>query len=197
MTNLTDAHQTKSAANPDFIELYKIVRAGQQSWADQHLQYLFQFLVAIGSFTTITFGGFLIFRDNKALATLALLVPLAGLAFNIVLSFFAFKVCDRAYRRFLEEVSICSKLEAELGFWNERPPGSKLFRNDKYFLPDRWLKASEKELTVAEFVDRGLCEGVNLYSRIVFVLIFLANAAFFLWSITNAISNCVIFVCRS
>ncbi len=184
ITSAPSDHESNS------LELYKIVRNGQTAWAGLHLDYTFRFVVAAGAILTLMLN---VVSQKELRDYWVVFLVLALGVVNIVLCYVAEKVCDRAYQRFLEEVTIGTKLEAILGFHNDRPQStSTVFAGDKSILPDRWIESwrkpdqrlKSKEIATAnDFVDLSMNQGVNRYSRILFRVFLSANVVVFVIAI--------------
>ena len=92
----------------------------------------------------------------------------------------AIRICDRFYRGFLERIGIAAKLESVLGLRDpvdrtgEGQDKAHVFPEDRYLLPERWIKAGQYA-TTEKFIQEKMGAGVNRPARLTFYSLILVN----------------------
>jgi hypothetical protein len=158
------------------FEFYKLLASQQISWLNLHREYAQHHLTFIAAVFAVTLGAIYQFKDNPWLS----LVVAIGPAINILLCANASRVCDRFYRRFLEGITIQTKLEALVDFTSPRSDigisseSSIPFPEDQYILPERWHE-SRQYARAAQFVEAKMDGGANRLIRRIFRLLLAAN----------------------
>ena len=166
---------------------YKLIRSEEISWLNLRRQYSQQYLTLISAIFAISLGAFYQFKNDPLLVIAVTLGPLL----NILLCITAIKMCNRFYRRFLEGITIQAKIESLLGLDNQREKNQKdaaihSFPDDKYYLPDRWLK-SRKQRSSLDFVNEHMGSGSNRYVQLSFWLLLIANIVLIIGIIISSI----------
>ena len=157
------------------FDFYTLIRGQEIAWLNLHRQYSQQYLTLISAIFAISLGAFYQFKNYPLLVIAIILGPLL----NILLCITAIKMCNRFYQRFLEGVTIQAKIEPLLGLDNQRGKNQKdpvihPFPNDRYYLPDRWLK-SQKQKSSLDFVNEHMKSGSNKYVQLSFRILLVAN----------------------
>lgn len=158
------------------FQFYKFLASQQISWLNLHREYAQHHLTFIAAVFAVTLGAIYQFKDNPWLS----LVVAIGPVINILLCANASRVCDRFYRRFLEGITIQTKLEALVGFTSPRSDidvsreSSIPFPQDRYILPERWHD-SRQYARAAQFVEAKMDGGSNRLIRRIFRLLLVAN----------------------
>jgi len=158
------------------VELYKVHVGGQSEWLGLHQKHCQQFLVLISAVSAASltalhyFGG-----DPVVLCAICM-----GPALNVILAITAIKLCSRAYKRFLEDVTIAAKLQPLLGLSKREADGNhgedtQVFGDDVAYTPSRWHRARADHGTADEFVRAYGNRGAHLYVTVTFGALIIAN----------------------
>ena len=169
------------------FDFYKLIRGEEISWLNLHRQYSQQYLTLISAIFAVSLGALYQFKEDPLL----ILAVILGLLLNVLLCITAIKMCNRFYQRFLEGVTIQAKIEPLLGLSNPREEKAENatvwpYPNDKYYLPERWLKSRSQKSSL-DFVNDHMKSGSNKYVQLSFWLLLVANIALIIGIIVSSI----------
>jgi hypothetical protein len=154
----------------DILELYKLFRNELHISIDLHRKHLQHYLTFITAVLGATIAGF--YQVGLGWLTMILVI---GPVINIFMCMLAIRMCDRFYEGMLEDITITAKLEDLIGLLNPRGNNETVFPNDRFIVPERWLKGREFA-TSAEFVEKNMDRGVNEIAKRIFYVLILVNA---------------------
>lgn len=157
----------------ELFHLYLQIARGQSVWLEFHRAYAFRYLglatASIAAQATL-FGAV-----GKGLEPVILsysqlgwVLPVGVLAFASAEAISSgVSCCDRAYRRWLEDITIMAKLEALLGLDGTRPARRehRVFPDDCHLLPTRWLADRAEHKSGRAFVEDKMSAGSNALVR--------------------------------
>lgn len=160
------------------VELYRIHSDGSFRSLDLHRQHAGQYFAIVTPVLAAALAGLYHFSDRTSLLLLMLSAPIL----NIFVCRLAEDVCDRFYQRFLEEVTVQSKLQALIGLARQRSTPtdaseSAPFSGDAHILPERWLMPHSRYRRSADFVRESMNSGSNRGVRRCFRVLLVANIA--------------------
>jgi hypothetical protein len=159
------------------FEIYKLFRGEFFQAIENHRETLQNYLAFAAAVLGATIVGFLQIRDIGYIGAIILTGPIL----NVSLCTLAIRICDRFYLAFLERVAIIAKLDSALGFLDpvdltdEGQDKAHVFPEDRYLLPERWIKAGQQYATAEEFIQQHLNAGVNRLARQTFQLLIVVN----------------------
>lgn len=159
------------------LELYKVFRSERNGNFVLHQDALEHYLTFTVAILGATIAGALGIRGMGWTGTVVLLGPIL----NVVVCLLAVRMCDRYYLGALEKIAILAKLESVLGLRDrlDLTSGSRedagMFTEDRYFLPERWIKGTRHATTTEEFVRQHLNVGVNRIAKQTFHFLILVN----------------------
>ena len=177
--------------NEDRIwDLYKIYCEDQRAYLGFHYRYKYYYTLLLSALLAVFVGGILEFHESPYTPVL-FAIPILMIAVSTLgrLSI------DRYYKRFLESITICAKIENVLGL--DRSIRTKksefteiLWSKDKQLLPYRWMRDRTecgKYESSEDFIDERMNMGDNKYARWTFWLFGLSSVglilvtSFILW----------------
>ncbi|MHB0876580.1 MAG: hypothetical protein ACYC5O_11125 [Anaerolineae bacterium] len=159
------------------LSIYEIVSARQVAWLNLHQQYAFQYATVVAALITAAaaVAGFMTPQSGDRAWRLPM-AAIAGVA--AILCAVAISACDRAYQRWLEDVTIMSKLEALLRLDRPRPQPvpRHAFPDDTGVLPERWLSDRADVTRASDFVATRRPKGAHRAFVLTFEILGLALA---------------------
>ena len=158
----------------DALELYKLFRQEDATWMDSHRDHLHHYATLISAILAASIAAVWQLKGS-----VLLLFALIGPIVNIVLCRLGRDMCDRAYRAFLEGISVQAKLEPMIGLVGQRPPtgDSAPFAQDEAIVPERWIKGRRDWPTSEQFVSAHMGSSANGTARSTFTLLMYINIA--------------------
>ena len=186
MVDETSANSSMIVDRQEALDLYHSMKAGELAWIGLYRQTTFGFLtLTIATLGATVSGHIASSADNE----MRLVIAVAGPLVNVLLCVTAMQITNRYYRRFLECITVMSKLEDELGlnrrgFLSTGSQNAKVFPEDTTLLPHRWADDKVGYDTSQEFIDVKAGGGINVLTQGLFWLIVGINivvGALLLW----------------
>jgi len=99
-------------------------------------------------------------RSSIPLLLLYLMLP----GFIMSMSYMGERDLKRRWKRILEAIANCSKIESLLGVDTEISGKLRVFQKDRYLFPERWFKSRSKYSTTEDFIE-GELKPENMYTQ--------------------------------
>ncbi|HLO15906.1 MAG TPA: hypothetical protein VK206_13820 [Anaerolineales bacterium] len=150
------------------VDLYKMYRNEIGIHLNLHRESLQNYLAFSAAILGATIAGILQIQGRGLVGLFLSTIPIL----NILICRLAISTCNRFYFIALERTALSAKLEEILGLRNKiRLRKTKLFSNDPYLLPERWITDTQQYKLSSDFIREYSSKGINRIAQQTFQIL--------------------------